>query len=229
MTNDTDNQRDRIAIVEQSLLALSAGMTAQARRDAKTTFQFASRVASKAHDRDGEAEAWFNKFIEVMRTCGWVVGQRSFERDYDQSRSLTLGPVVFKVAKAAGQALLGGPLAEAMTELAGKAFEALGGITEAQEIYKQNIKAHPVSVTGLGTCVMTPEGELFMLVNAFSTSPAENDLQTVVFDWKSSSTDRYSGSAVLSFNEVVYTDEVRASIEQRLIASAVKAASEFEI
>lgn len=226
---EQNNTGDSVAVIEQSLLAMSAGMSAQARRDAKTTFQFASRVASKQHDRDGESEAWFNAFLDVMRTCGWVVGKRSFKRDYDQSKSLTLGPVAFKIASAAGHALLGGPLGEAASKLIGKGLEALGTITEAQSIYKQNIKGHPVSTTGLGACIETPEGELFMLVNAFSASPSENDLDTVVFEWKSSSKDRYCGSAVLSFNQVVYTDEVRASIESKLIAKAVKAASEYEI
>lgn len=229
MTEHAPIKGDSLAVVEQSLMALSAGMSAKARRDAKTTFQFASRVASKAHDRDGEAEAWFNKFLEVMRTCGWVVGQRSYERDYDQSGSLTLGPVVFKVAKAAGQALLGGPLAEAMTELASKAVGALGEITQAQEIFKQNVKGHPVSTTGLGTCIETPEGELFMLVSAFSAAPGENNLDTLVYEWKSASTDRYSGSAVLSFNEVVYTDELRLVIEKKMIDKGIESALEFEI
>lgn len=75
MTDTKASSGDSIAVVEQSLLALSAGMSAQSRRDAKTTFQFASRVASKLHDRDGESEAWFNKFLEVMRTlAGWRAG-----------------------------------------------------------------------------------------------------------------------------------------------------------
>jgi len=225
----TDVSTNSIAVVEQSLLALSAGMSAQSRRDAKTTFQFASRVASKLHDRDGESEAWFNKFLEVMRTLGWVVGKRSYERDYDQSQSLTLGPIAFKVASAAGKALLGGPVGEAMAKLAGDAISALGNIEEAQKIYQLNVKGHPVATTGLGACIETPEGELFMLVNAFSASPGENDLNTTVFEWKSSSKDRYCGSAVLSFNEVVYTDAVRASIEQKLIDKAIEAASEFDI
>ncbi|MFT0520415.1 hypothetical protein [Pseudomonas faucium] len=229
MTDQNPVSGDSIAVVEQSLLALSAGITAQKRRDAKTTFQYASRAASFKFDRDGQSEAWFNQFVEVMRTCGWVVGKRSYERDYDQSRSLTLGPVAFKVASAAGQALLGGPLGEAITQLIGKGLEALGGITEAQEIYKQNVKGHPVSTTGLAACIETPEGELFMLVNAFSASPSENDLDTVVFEWKSSSAERYSGSVVLNFNEVVYTDAVRASVEGKLIEKAVQAVSEFEI
>lgn len=229
MTDINTHSGDSIAVVEQSLLALSAGMSAQSRRDAKTTFQFASRVASKLHNRDGESEAWFNKFLEVMRTLGWVAGRRSYERDYDTSRSLTLGPIAFKVASAAGKALLGGPIGEAMAKLSGDAINALGNIEEAQKIYKQNVKGHPVSTTGLGTCIETPEGELFMLVNAFSASPGENDLNTTVFEWKSSSKDRYSGSAVLVFNEVVYTDQVRASIEQKLAHKAVKAASEYEI
>ncbi|AVH36730.1 hypothetical protein AL532_10555 [Pseudomonas monteilii] len=220
---------DSIAVVEQSLLALSAGMSAQSRRDAKTTFQFASRVASRLHDRDGESEAWFNKFLEVMRTLGWVAGRRSYERDYDKSASLTMGPIAFKVASAAGKALLGGPVGEAMAKLAGDAITALGNIEDAQKIYKQNVKGNPVSTTGLGTCIETPEGELFMLVNAFSASPSENDLNTTVFEWKSSSKDRYCGSAVLALNEVVYTDQVRATIEQKLADKAVKAADEYEI
>ena len=66
-------------------------------------------------------------------------------------------------------------------------------------------------------------------MNAFSASPSENDLDTVVFEWKSSSAERYSGSVVLNFNEVVYTDAVRASVEGKLIEKAVQAVSEFEI
>ncbi|MDF0733771.1 hypothetical protein P0Y43_24130 [Pseudomonas entomophila] len=229
MTEEKKDGGDSLAVVEQSLLVLSASVSAQKRRDAKTIYQFATLVASKAHNRDGESEAWFNKFLEVMRSCGWVVGKRSFERDYDTTRSLTLGPVVFKAAKAAGEALLGGPIGEAAGKLAAKVFSSLGDLTEAQEIYKQNMKGHPVSTTGLGTCIETPEGELFMVVNAFSCSPAENDLDTVLFEWKSSSKDRYSASAVLNLNEVVYTDQVRASIEAKLVAKAVKAPDEFEI
>ncbi|MGE8306863.1 MULTISPECIES: hypothetical protein [Pseudomonas] len=224
MTEESTNRS--LAVVEQSLLALSAGMSAQSRRDAKTTFQFSSLVASKLYNRDGESEAWFNKFLETMRTVGWVAGKRSYERDYDTSRSLTLGPIAFKVASAAGKALLGGPVGEAMAKLAGDAINALGNIEEAQKIFQQNLKGNPVATTGLGACIETPEGELFMLVNAFSASPSENDLNTTVFEWKSSSKDRYCGSAVLSFNEVVYTAEVRAAIEKRLIDRAIKAATE---
>ena len=117
----------------------------------------------------------------------------------------------------------------AMAKLAGKALSALGNIEEAQQIYKQNLNGHPVSTTGLAACIETPEGELFMLVNAFRASPSENDLNTTVFEWKSASKERYCGSGVLSLNEVVYTDEVRATTEQKLIDKAVKAVSEFEI
>ncbi|CAM3861203.1 hypothetical protein CCOS865_05069 [Pseudomonas reidholzensis] len=229
MTEARSVTGDSLAVVEQSLLGLSAGMTAQARRDAKTVFQFATLVASKAHDRDGESEDWFNKFLEVMRSCGWVVGQRSYERDYDTTCSLTLGPVAFKVAKAAGEALLGGPVAEAMGKLASKMFSGLGEITEAQQVFKLNMKGRPVSTTGLGTCIQTPEGEVFMLVTAFSCAPSENDLDTVLFEWNSSSKERYSASAILNLNDIVYTDAVRASIEKKLIDKAVKAPSEFEI
>lgn len=224
MTEESTNRS--LAVIEQSLLALSAGMSAQNRRDAKTTFQFSSLVASKLYSRDGQSEAWFNKFLETMRTVGWVTGKRSYERDYDTSRSMTLGPIAFKVASAAGKALLGGPVGDALSKLAGDAINAVGNIKEAQKILQQNLKGKPVATTGLGACFETPEGEVFMLVNAFSASPGENDLNTTVFEWKSSSKDRYCGSAVLSFNEVVYTDEVRAVIEKRLIDKAIKAATE---
>lgn len=229
MTEEIIITGDSLAVIDQSLMALGAGMSANARRDAKTTFQFASRVASKAHDRDGEAEAWFNKFLEVMRTCGWVVGKHSYERDYDHTSSLTLGPVVFKVARAAGQALLGGALGEAMTKLTEKALGAIGEITEAQDIFKYNLKGKPTAVTGVGTCLETPDGEMVMLVSAFSASPGENDLDTLAFEWKSSSKNRYSASVVLTFNEVVYTDELRATIEQKMIDKGIQAAREFEI
>nr|WP_280042942.1 hypothetical protein [Pseudomonas sp. Hg5Tf]MDH2560103.1 hypothetical protein [Pseudomonas sp. Hg5Tf] len=60
------------AVLEQSLMAFGAGMSVQSRTDVKNSYQFASLVASKLYDQEGQGEAWFKQFLKVMQDCGWV-------------------------------------------------------------------------------------------------------------------------------------------------------------
>ncbi|MNR50326.1 hypothetical protein D3C85_1698310 [compost metagenome] len=54
-----------------------------------------------------------------------------------------------------------------------------------------------------------------MMLTAHSASPSTNDLDTVVFDWKSSAEDHYAGSAYLVHDADMY-DLIREQIKEEL-------------
>ncbi|MFJ4432736.1 hypothetical protein ACIPZG_17370 [Pseudomonas sp. NPDC089395] len=216
MTDETVTENSNsLAIIEQSLMAFGAGMSVQARRDAKQSYRYASLRASKRYNSEGQTEQWFGEFLNAMGTCHWTIGKRDFAREHTSSKTLTIEAVAFKVTKAAAQALIGGPIADAVSKLVGDALSGLGNITEAQEIFKRNVKEKPSGTVSLGACIETSTGEVVMMMTAHSAYPSSNDLETLVFSWKSSGDEQYAGSAYLVHDTDMY-DTIRDRIKQEL-------------
>lgn len=216
MTDDTGTTSENsISVIEQSLMAFGVGMSRQARNDAKQSFRYASLRASSQYSAEGQTEQWFGEFLDAMTTCHWTIGKRTYEAEHASEHSLTIEGVAFKVAKAATQALVGEEVGKMVGSLLEQAIGGLGKITEAQQIFKDNMKEKPSGTIGLGACLETASGEVFMMISAHSAKPSENDLDTVVFDWKSAGSDQYSGSASLVHDTDMY-DLIRDRIKQEL-------------
>lgn len=229
----TDNKSvttsNSASVIEQSLMAFGAGMSYQSRSDVKSSFQLASLVASKRYNQEDQAEQWFDEFIKTLEKSGWATARRTFEREEIAGQSLTLGAIAFKAMKVAGQTLLGGPLGEAMISLAGQAVEGLGKVTEPQQLFSRNVKRNMSATVGLASCIETSEGEVVMGVAAISAAARQNDLDTVVFEWKSTSSHSYSGMALLSFNKELYNDKLREAIVYKLAERAFANVMDFDI
>lgn len=228
MSNILVTETNSAAVVEQSLMAFAAGMKAQTRSDILHSYQFASRVASKAYPTKEQSEEWYKRALEVMEDLGWLTIRRTYEREYSESQSLTLGSIAFKAMKAVGQAAFGGPVSEALGKLAGDALESLGSITEPQEVLKRNLEERETGSIGLVTCLENSEGEVLMLLTAVSTDGMEKSKDTLVFEWKNTGAYNYSGAALLSFNTEHYA-RVREDVATRLGDLTRKNVSEYEI
>lgn len=230
MTDNTSvTTTNSAAVVEQSLMAFGAGMSYQSRSDVKISFQLASLAASKRYNQEDQAEQWFEEFIKNLEKTGWAMARRTFEREDISGKSLTLGAIAFKAMKVAGQTLLGGPLGEAMISLAGQAVEGLGKVTEPQQLFSSNVKAKSSATVGLASCLETREGEVVMGVAAISAAASQNDLDTLVFEWKSTSSQNYSGMALLSFNKTIFNDKLREVIIGKLAEHAFANVLDFDI
>ncbi|MFB4391509.1 MULTISPECIES: hypothetical protein [unclassified Pseudomonas] len=216
------------AVVEQSLMAFGAGMSYQSRTDVKSSFQLASLVASKRYDQEDQAEQWFDTFIGALTQSGWTIVRRTFEREHIAGESLTLGNIAFKAMKITGQALVGGAVGEAMISLAGQAVEGLGKVDEPQQLFSRNVKTKSSATVGLASCLETSEGEVVMGVAAISSAASQTDLDTVVFEWKSTSSQSYSGMAMLSFNKQVY-NRLREHVVGKLAERALANVMDFDI
>ncbi|MGE7992399.1 hypothetical protein ACQKPE_15420 [Pseudomonas sp. NPDC089554] len=230
MTDNTNvTTTNSAAVVEQSLMAFGAGMSYQSRSDVKSSFQLASLVASKRYSQGDQAEQWFDEFIRTLEGSGWAKVRRTFEREDISGKSLTLGAIAFKAMKVAGQTLVGGPLGEAMISLASQAVDGLDKVTEPQQLFSSNVKKKSSATVGLASCMEISEGEVLMGVAAISAATSQNDLDTLVFEWKSTSSQNYSGMALLSFNKASYNDKLREAIIDKLAERAFANVMDFDI
>jgi hypothetical protein len=217
------------AVIEQSLLAFGVGIDPATRTDIKNAYQFASLVATKQYPDEAETEQWFHTFVKVMRDCGWVALQRSYERERGEAQSLKLGAIAFKGIKVIGQAVLSNPMTDALMSLAADALEGLGKVTEAQELLQRNVREKKTSTVGLGACIQNEVGEVFLAMSAVNATPFDDhELNTIVFEWKSTSTELYSGNVVFVFNSDLY-GSVRAHIKDTLAERTVRNVLDYDI
>ncbi|MDD1012943.1 hypothetical protein [Pseudomonas rubra] len=228
--NDTTEilSTNTAAVLEQSLMAFGAGMSLQSRTDVKHSYQFASLVASKLYDQEGQGEAWFKQFLKVLQDCGWVTARRSYEREFTSSKTLTVGAVAAKALGAVGTAVMGGPIGIALNKLTNDAMAKLGQIDQAQKLFDRNVKSKKTANLGLASCIETSDGEVVLAMSCMHSDSSAKDLDVFVLEWNSSSAQFYTGTAALSFNKSVY-ERVRATIEEKLGERAINNVLDYEI
>lgn len=218
MTND-NNQPLSIssaAVVESSLLAFGAGMSAQNRMDAKNSFLFASLVANRVFDQTASSESWFTSFLQVMGDCGWVLVYRTHEKQSSSDMSLKLANVAVKAVQMAASTLLqSAPVAQVLGVLAEQAIKGLGKDEQALTLFKRSLHNRAQVLVGLASCIETEAGEVVMALGAIQRSARNENLDVLVFDWASASAETYSSTVALSFNSTLY-GTVRDNIEERL-------------
>lgn len=231
MTNNTHEPLDlsAAAVVESSLLAFGAGMSAENRQDVKNSYLFASLVANKRHNQLTLSEAWFDYFLEAMTDCGWAVARRTHEKASDTAQSLKLSNVAVQAVQVAASSLLsGGPVVQALGAFAEKAIGSLNQNEEALTLFKRSLYRQSNVMVGVASCIETKEGEVVMALGAIQRTVRKEDLDTVLFDWDSNTSATYRSTAALSFNTQIYA-KARDLIEKRLGERAVTRIMDYEI
>ncbi|MDU9392569.1 hypothetical protein ACIP1T_25530 [Pseudomonas japonica] len=231
MTSDNDQSLSisSAAVVESSLMAFGAGMSAQNRQDAKNAVLFATLAANRQFDQLIHSEEWFGLFLSVMRTCGWTTVHRTHEKEVASGQSLTVSNVVVEAVKVAASGLIqGNPVGQVFSSLAEQAIQGVSKDDKALTLFKRNLKQRSNVVVGLASCIETAQGEVVMALGAIQRSVRDEDLDVLVFDWHSASTTSYKGSAALSFNNQLY-DGLRAAVEKKLGDKALTQILDYEI
>jgi len=217
------------AVVESSLMAFGTGMSAQNRQDAKNAVLFATLAANRQFDQLIQSEEWFALFLSVMRTCGWTAVYRTHEKESSNGQALTVANVVVEaVQKAATGLIKGNPLGQVLGSLAERAIAGVGKDEQALTLFKRNLKQRSNVVVGLASCIETAQGEVVMALGAIQRSVRSEDLDVLVFDWRSATSITYTGSAALSFNTQLY-DGLRAAVEKKLGDKALSQVIDYEI
>lgn len=214
----TPTTDDSAALVDTVVTTFRAGMSAQNRQDAQNSFQFAALAASADFNRKDQREEWFDRMVEVLRTCGWGVKERSYEKQTTSTTSITVGSVALNVFAAVGRAALGGPIGQALGALAEQAFSGLEAMSKDVEVFLSKRKNTLHGLTGLVGCVES-EGSLYMVVSAVDVKAPDNDLDVLGINVRIDGKEFYKGTAVLTFNASVYAN-VREHILGELGAHA---------
>ncbi|MFS0824862.1 hypothetical protein [Pseudomonas phoenicis] len=219
-TSQTPISEDSAALVDTVVTTYRAGMSTQNRLDAQNSFQFAALAASVEFSRKDEREQWFDRMVEVLRTCGWSVQERSYDKQTASSTSITVGSVALNVFGAVGRAALGGPIGQALGALAERAFSGLEAMTKDVEVFLSKKKNTLHGLTGIVGCVES-EGLLHMVVSAVDAKTPDNDLDVLSINVHIEGNEFYKGTAVLTFNSAVYAN-VREEILNKLGAHATE-------
>ena len=213
-TSKTPTTEDSAALVDTVVTTYRAGMSPQNRLDAQNTNQFAALAASAEFSRKEQREEWFDRMLEVMRTCGWSVQERAYDKQTASSTSITVGSVALNVFGAVGRAALGGPIGQALGALAERAFSGLETMTKDVEVFLSRKKTTLHGLTGIVGCVES-EGSLYMVVSALDAKIPDNDLDVLGINVHIEGNEFYKGTAVLTFNGAVYAN-VREGILGKL-------------
>ncbi len=231
MTQDNNESLslDSAAVVESSLMAFGAGMSAQNRQDAKNAVLFATLAANRQFDQLIQSEEWFALFLSVMRTCGWTTVYRTHDKESASGQSLKVANVVVEAVQVAASGLIkGNPLGQVLGTLAEQAIQGVSKDERALTLFKRNLKQRSNVVVGLASCIETAQGEVVMALGAIQRSVRNEDLDVLVFDWHSATSTFYKGSAALSFNTQLY-DGLRSAVEKKLGDKALSQVMDYEI
>lgn len=229
MSNDKSVvSKDSAFLVENSLMAFGAGMTLQNRTDVKNAFHFASLVAGRRHDPDQESEHWYGQFLRVMQDCGWVTTRRNYEREVSSATNVSVGAVALRLLGAAGTAALGVFAGKAFGLLAKAALEKLGVNPGLKDVFLHTRKGKANGMVGLGACMETAEGEVVLVMGCVAAKApgSENDLLGI--EWSITSSEFYTGTAVLSFNQDLYA-RVRGTVENKLQDRSASNVLEYQV
>lgn len=211
---DLPTAADNAALIDNVVSTFRAGMSAQNRQDAQNSFQFAALAASVEFDRKYQREQWFDRMVEILRTCGWSVQQRSYEKETSSSTSITVGAVALRAFGVVGRAVLGGPIGDALGALAAKALDGLSLMTKDVEAFLGKKHESLKGLTGIVGCVES-EGVVTMVISAVDAKLPGNDLDVLGINVKLEGSEYYKGSAVLALNRTLY-DQVRGHILEQL-------------
>lgn len=220
--------KDSAVLVEDSLMAFGAGMALQSRTDVKNAFHFASLVAGKLHEPEKESELWYGQFLKVMQDCGWVTAQRNFEREESSAISVSVGSVALRLLGATGTAALGVAAGEAFGSLAKAALEKLGLSPGLKNVLIRKRTGKARGMVGLGACIETGEGEVVLVMSCVAATAPESENDLLGIEWAITSSEVYTGTAVLSFNKTLY-DRVRETVEKKLEDRSVSNVLEYDL
>lgn len=196
-----DISLQQAAVIGGNLLGFGSGMSMQEQDDVRNTFQLATLVANKLHDKDTEAQAWFGKFASVLVDTGWLRLTSRYGKRSDVSQSLKVANVLVSLVQGAvATAISGTPLSAVLGKLAGDVLSNLPKTGEAFQVFERGTKTDRGSMVGVASCLKTPEGEILLALGVVDLSTAEHDYDVLFFDWDANEVLIYEASMVLSVN-----------------------------
>lgn len=109
------------AVVNNSVMSFVEGMTSLNKEYTRKSYLLASSYVSDVLRIARGTEAWYNEFIKVMSSLGWMPVRSSFERVYTTRKGLSVQLAALNlVAATVASTFLSGPLISALPKRVGR-------------------------------------------------------------------------------------------------------------
>lgn len=195
------------AVVNNGVISFVEGMSALNREYIRKSYLLASSYVSDVLKIHRGTEAWYNEFIKVMVSLGWMPVCSSFERVSSSGKGLTVQLATLNIITAMlASTSLVGPLVAALPKLAAEALEALKQQPATFELFKRNCAVHQGGDFGLASCVET-DGEVTMVLVTYSSQGVSKQVGVPFLEWDSSSFEAFSGQTCLVLNTSVVNEK----------------------
>ena len=195
------------AVVNNSVISFAEGLSALNREYIRKSYLLASSYVSDVLRVQRGTEAWYDEFIKVMVSLGWLPVRSRFERVSRAGKGLTVQLAALNIIAAMlASTSLSGPLVSALPKLAADALEALKQRPACFDLFKRNSTVQQGGDFGLASCAEN-DGELMMVLVTYSTHGVDKHLGMPFLEWDSSSFEAFSGQTCLVLNTSVVNEK----------------------
>lgn len=195
------------AVVNNGVIAFLEGMSALNREYIRKSYLLASSYVSDVLNVHRGTEGWYDEFIKVMVSLGWLPVRSSFERVSSSGKGLTVQLAALNmIAAMLASTSLAGPLLSALPKLAADALEAMKQQPASFELFKRNSTVHQGGDFGLASCAES-DGEVTMVLVTYSSHGVSKQLGLPFLEWDSASFEAFSGQTCLVLNTSVVNEK----------------------
>ena len=188
------------AVVNNGVISFVEGMSCLNREYVRKSYLLASRYVSDVLKVRRGTEAWYDEFINVMTSLGWLPVRSSFERVSHVGKGLTVQLTALNlIATMLASLSVSGQLLSTLPKLAADALQALKQQPASFELFKRNSTVHQGGDFGLASCAENA-GELMMVLVTYSTQGVDKQVGLPFLEWDSSSFEAFSGQTCLVLN-----------------------------
>ncbi|AJP50277.1 hypothetical protein [Pseudomonas simiae] len=195
------------AVVNNSVISFAEGLSGLNREYVRKSYLLASSYVSDVLKVPRGTERWYDEFIRVMVSLGWLPVRSRFERISRSGKGLTVQSAALNIIAALlASTSLSAHLLSVLPKLVADAVEALKQTPGTFELFKRNSAVHQGGDFGLASCAQT-EGELMMVLVTYSTQGVSKQVGLPFLEWDSSSFEAFSGQTCLVLNTSVVNEK----------------------
>jgi len=195
------------AVVNNGVISFAEGLSGLKREYVRKSYLLASSYVSDVLKIHRGTEDWYDEFIKVMVSLGWLPVRSSFERVSRSGKGLTVQLAALNlIATLLASTSLSAPLLGMLPKLAADALEALKQTPASFELFKRNSSVHQGGDFGLASCAEI-DSELTMVLVTYSTHGVSKQTGLPFLEWDSSSFEAFSGQTCLVLNTSVINEK----------------------
>ena len=195
------------AVVNNGVISFAEGLSGLNREYIRKSYLLASRYVSDVLKVHRGTEAWYDEFINVMVSLGWLPLRRSFERVSRAGKGLTVQLAALNIIGAMLASMsLSGPLLSLLPKLAADALEAMKQQPASFDLFKRNSSVHEGGDFGVASCAET-NGQVMMVLVTYSSHGVSKQVGLPFLEWDSSSFEAFSGQTCLVLNTSVVNEK----------------------